>query len=125
MLATVVSVALSTRFVFKVASSVTLLKMLALRSIIKVVVGLLFGVLLSIVLAAMHNPSLTTAVGLFVVTCVVGSVAGLFIYKLTLAKILNLQFSLKQFIAAYFAEVTITAILSAIAVSLLIVLSEQ
>ncbi|BEI26540.1 hypothetical protein [Vibrio fluvialis] len=120
MTASVVSVAISTRFVFRVASSVTLLKMLALRSIIKVVVGLLSGILLSVVFTAVHKPSLTLAVILFALTCVLASVAGLCVYKWLLAKILNLHFSFRQFLVGYFTEVAITALFSATAIVILL-----
>ncbi|ELA9367447.1 hypothetical protein QUN99_003337 [Vibrio parahaemolyticus] len=123
MVATVVSVAVSTRLVLKVSFSLTLLKILALRSLIKLVIGLFLGVLLSIGIAMMHEPSVVTAVALFALTCVIGSLLGLYAYKWALAKVLNLHFSFRQFLVGYFAEVTITSLLSAVAVSLLMLAS--
>lgn len=103
-LAGVISVIVSTRFVFRVTSSGILIKMVLLRSCIKVFVGVACGIVLGFTFTMIDHQTLSTFTALFALTCLIASLIGLFTYKWLLSKVLGLSFTLKQFVIGYLTE---------------------
>lgn len=111
-LAGVISVIISTRFVFRVTSSGILIKMVLLRSCIKVFVGVSCGIVLGFTFTMIDQQTLSTFTALFALTCLIASLIGLFTYKWLLSKVLGLSFTLKQFVIGYLTEFVFSILVS-------------
>lgn len=113
-----IAIVIANRVVLQVKSKRMIAKMSLLRGCIKLIVGILFGLLLAVAMNLLHVQSGIAILGMFIGTLILASIVSVSIYQQLLKKFLNLDFSMVKILKTYALEVAVTLGLTTVAITL-------
>ena len=108
---TVAAVAIASRFILKISDFKRSLSVVVVRAMIKLVVGVLFGLLLAMLLSLFQLQSATALIGLFMGVLVLGNITSLLLYQRLLKRLWSLHFRIRTLIVSGMVELFLFVIL--------------
>lgn len=113
-----IGIVIANRVVLQVKSKRMIAKMSLLRGGIKVIVGVIFGLLLAVVMNLLNVQSGVVMLGMFIGALIFSSIVSISIYQQLLKRVLNLNFNMVKIVKSYAVEVAITLGLTTAAITI-------
>jgi hypothetical protein len=104
-------VTIASRFILKISDFKRSLGVVVVRAMIKLVVGVLFGLLLAMLLSLFQLQSATALIGLFMGVLVLGNITSLLLYQRLLKRLWSLHFRIRTLIVSGMVELFLFVIL--------------